>query len=168
MLSDSHGRADRIAEAVKLQKNTIDCILFLGDGVNDTKYCSSAQENIPLITVDGNHEDAMRGFLSGEKGQSEVMLELDGYKILMMHGHRHGVKAGIMRAVSYACSRGADILLFGHTHTPYENYFPEGTELDIGVSGRGIYAFNPGSIAQGEGGVLELRKNGVLTGHFRL
>ena len=168
VLSDSHGRPDKISEAIRLQSNTVDCVLFLGDGVYDTKLCSSALGSIPLISVDGNHEDATRVFLSDAGNGSEVLLDLEGYKILMIHGHKHGVKADPMRAVSYAYSRGADILLFGHTHTPFDKYYPEGTELSCGLSERGIYAFNPGSIALGSAGILELRKNGVLTGHFTL
>lgn len=168
VLSDSHGRPDKISEALRLQKNTLDCVLFLGDGVYDTKLCSAALGNIPLVSVDGNREDGTRVFLSDDKSKSELLLELDGYKLLLMHGHRYGVKGGCERAVSYAYSRGADILLFGHTHTPYEKYYPEGTELACGISERGIYAFNPGSIANGSAGILELGKNGVLMGHFSL
>jgi len=168
VLSDSHGRPDRIAEAVKLQKNTLDLVIFLGDGVNDTKYAESALAGIPVVSVSGNHEDATTMFLSDDKAPSELMLTLDGYRLLLMHGHRFGVKGGLVRALSYAYSKGADILLFGHTHTPTEKYYPEGTELSFGVSERPMYAFNPGSIGAGSAGIVELRENGVLMSHFCL
>ena len=168
VLSDSHGRVDRIAEAVKLHKNTLDLVIFLGDGVNDTKYCESALAGVPLISVSGNHEDATSTFMSQDKAPSELMLNLDGYKLLLMHGHKFGVKGGLVRALSYAYAKGADMLLFGHTHTPYEKYYPEGTELTSGTSERGIYAFNPGSIGSRSAGLVELRENGVLMSHFCL
>ena len=168
VLSDSHGRPDRISEAVKLHKNTLDLVIFLGDGVNDMKYCEGALSGVPVISVSGNHEDAVSTFLSGEKAPSELMLGLDGYKLLLMHGHKFGVKGTLTRALSYAYEKGADMLLFGHTHTPYEKYYPEGTELASGTSERGMYAFNPGSIGSGRAGLVELRSNGVLMSHFCL
>ena len=166
VLSDSHGRTDRILDACKLHKNTLDLVIFLGDGVNDMKYCQSKLAGVPVISVSGNHEDATSIFLSEEKAPSELSLTLDGYKLLLMHGHKFGVKGGITRALSYAYAKGADILLFGHTHTPHEKYYPDGTELTFGASERGMYAFNPGSIGAGSAGLLELRENGVVMSHF--
>lgn len=166
VLSDSHGRPDRISEAVKLHRNTLDLVIFLGDGVNDMKYCEERLSGVPVISVSGNHEDATRMFLSDDKPPSEITLELEGYKLLLMHGHKFGVKGGVTRALSYAYAKGADILLYGHTHTPIEKYYPEGTELTFGASERPIYAFNPGSVGEGSAGIVELRKNGVLMSHF--
>ena len=168
VLSDSHGRSDRIAEAIKLHKNTLDLVVFLGDGVNDIRYCTSALEGIPLVSVSGNHEDATSMFLSENRAPSEILLDLDEYKIMLMHGHKFGVKGGVERALFYAYSRGADMLLFGHTHTPYEKYYPEGSELSCGMIERAMYAFNPGSIASRNAGLVEIRKNGVLMSHFCL
>ncbi len=168
VISDSHGRPDRIAEAVNLHKNTLDCIIHLGDGLYDTKLCSAYLEGVPLITVSGNHEDATRVFVSGEGAPSELMLNLEGYKLLLMHGHRFGVKAGYERAAAYAHSRGASLLLFGHTHIPFEKFIPEGTMLGDIVTERPMYLFNPGSIASRSCGLIELRHNGVLMSHMTL
>ncbi len=91
----------------------------------------------------------------------------------MMHGHEHGVKSGIERAAAYAAQRGADVLLFGHTHEPMEKYFPVGTRLGEVTLEKPLYVFNPGSLGlPREGcatfGVIEIRRGQLLLSHGRV
>ena len=54
---------------------------------------------------------------------------------MLCHGHTFGVKGGYSAAVNRAGTRGADVLLCGHTHIPrYEDY-------------GGLQLLNPGSAA---------------------
>ena len=79
---------------------------------------------------------------------------------MMMHGHTHGVKGGYGVAAAYAASQGAGVLIFGHTHLPYEGY------LDT-RDGR-VHLFNPGSIGASSYGVLTVKENGYLLSHGTL
>ena len=74
------------------------------------------------------------------------------------------MKYGLDGAIKLATEQNADILLFGHTHTPLEKYIP----TDEG----GFYLFNPGSIGAGYGGasygVINITDKGILLSHGRL
>lgn len=166
VLSDSHRRTDRICEAIELQKGRIDALLFLGDGIGDIKFCRGKYPELPVCAVRGNCDEFLMSFLDGKNTPAEAMLNFDGYKLLIMHGHKFEVKAGIERAAAYAYEKGADILLFGHTHEPYEKYIPENSEINGVKTERPLYVFNPGSIALASGGIIELGKKGVMMGHF--
>lgn len=158
VISDSHGRSDRFREVIKMHADA-DEILFLGDGVRDA-FCACER----AICVRGNC-DALSLF--GADAPSERLLCLGEFKILMMHGHEKYVKSGLDRALSYAYARGADILLFGHTHLPLERYYPAGSEVGDGNISRPIYAFNPGSLYEPRGsfGLIEIRNGSVLFSH---
>ena len=163
VMSDSHGRCDRIIEALKKRRNLTDCIFHLGDGVGDLRFCSSYTNGVPVISVKGNHEDYTRTFL--DNSEHEIMLDLDGYKLLLMHGHRLGVKGGYERAAEYAYERRADMLLFGHTHVPFEKYFPPESVIGNTLTERPMYVFNPGSIGERSFGIVELCRSGISMNH---
>ncbi len=155
VVSDSHGRYDRLRDLMSMHADA-DEILFLGDGLRDAFALGER-----AICVRGNCD-----FFSHADAPSERMLQLGDFKILMMHGHEHLVKSGIDRALSYAHSRGADILLFGHTHKRLEIYFPAGSAVGEGISERPMYAFNPGSLGDsGSFGLIEIRNGSVLFSH---
>lgn len=158
VISDSHGRSDRFREVIKMHADA-DEILFLGDGVRDA-FCACER----AICVRGNC-DALSLF--GADAPSERLLCFGEFKILMLHGHERYVKSGLDRALSYAYERGADILLFGHTHTPFERYYPSGSEVGEGTTARPLYAFNPGSLGdlRGSFGLIEIRNGSVLFSH---
>ena len=160
VLSDTHGRADRVASV--LSRNTQrDAVLFLGDCLRDVMDVSDA------ISVKGNCD----GLLFG--GESEQMLCFDGVRILMMHGHTHSVKSGTDRAVLYALSKGADVLLYGHTHLPEEKYYPAGSNISGTLTDKPIYVFNPGCLGAPNDthpsfGLLQIKNGSVLLSHGKL
>lgn len=164
VLSDSHGRCDRISEALAKRNNLTDCIFHLGDGVSDLGFCTKYTDGIPIVSVKGNHEDYVHSFW--DNTDHEAMVTLEGYRILLMHGHKHGVKGGYDRAEEYAYERGADILLFGHTHRPYQKYYPADSVIGNTLISRPMYVFNPGSIAERSCGIIELCKNGISMNHM--
>lgn len=53
---------------------------------------------------------------------------------LLCHGHTLGVKSSLLRASYEARERGAQALLYGHTHIPHIDYHD------------GLWLVNPGSI----------------------
>lgn len=166
ILSDSHRSRENIRRAVELNRRA-DAILFLGDGIDDFEGENSFM-GTPLFKVRGNC-DAF-SFSDLRNAPEELSLNFEGRHILMMHGHRFGVKSSYERALSYAYQKGADILLFGHTHLPTEKYIPCGEELCGTVFERDMYLFNPGSIGQRTDGAyhfgtLSISQKGLLFGH---
>ncbi len=165
ILSDSHGRADRVREAVSRCRG-VERILFLGDGLRDLAVLDAADES-KVLAVRGNCD----GFsFFADDLPEERFLPQGAYHILMMHGHTHGVKSGWGRAVAYAAARGADVLLFGHTHEAISVYLPEGTTVGETVLVRPMHVFNPGSIGAPRGdapsfGRIDLRTDGIVCSH---
>lgn len=138
LLSDSHGHTECIREAI--QKASPDCILFAGDGLRDMEAVQAdLPPHISVYAVKGNCDP-----IWGD-GEEEQLLTLDGVRILLLHGHTKGVKSGLDRAVAYAKTRQADVLVFGHTHEPFEKtYFAETATGER----QGLLACNPGSVGR--------------------
>lgn len=170
VLSDSHGRADNIRLALERQATRPDTVLFLGDGLSDFRYVDLG--DIPLISVRGNCD--MFRFDGGELPPSELVVNLDGRNILMLHGNTRGVERGLDRAIMRAVEADAEVLLYGHTHVKYQDFIPAGTKLGLVTLAHDLYIFNPGSIgAPRDGGapsfgVVDLCRTGVLCGWGRV
>ena len=97
VLSDSHGKVDHMVRAVEQFHPRQ--VLHLGDCVRDAQ---ALERQFP--------------------GEPERLLEIEGVRILMLHGHTRHVKSSPMAAVYAAREYGADVLLFGHTHVPLVDY----------------------------------------------
>jgi len=65
----------------------------------------------------------------------ERTLKLEGFNIWITHGHNYYVSMDPSILKSEAAARGADIVMFGHTHRP------------IVENRDGLIAVNPGSIS---------------------
>jgi len=142
VMSDSHGNKNNMLNAVKLESP--DWILHLGDNDRDCSNIEAVYPDIPLRTVRGNCDRFSAGLDIDE-------FELEGKRFYMTHGHLFGVKSGKAKIIQAATDKGADILLFGHTHVPHYS-----------VSGD-LTIINPGSISSGGKyyAVLEI-KNGAV------
>ena len=125
VLSDSHGNVDNMARCVEMVAPRH--ILHLGDCIRDAEALQDLFPHIPMTAVPGNCD-------WGRTEPGEVLCELGGKRILMMHGHTRSVKHTTLNARYAAREAGADILLFGHTHYSCVDY--DGT----------LYVMNPGSI----------------------
>lgn len=165
ILSDSH-RQRRNVESAALRVGNIDAILFLGDGVTDLGY-ESAYDGIPVFRVRGNCD--IFSVIGIEEPPEELFLTFDEYTVMLTHGHLFGVKSSPDAAAAYAARKGADILLFGHTHEPLEKYFAAGTEIGGVTLEKPLYLFNPGSIGMGGSfGTLSLSQKGILFSHGKI
>ncbi len=146
VFSDSHGRSDGIVAAAAMHP-TAD-VIHLGDGVDDVAQAHLTGRRIWCVR--GNCEEFSFSCSIYGASPRELLIETCGLKIFAIHGNRENVKYGIEKAVCSAASHGADILLFGHTHVPYEDYIPSGTEYELGaVLSKPLRILNPGSIGKG-------------------
>lgn len=164
IVSDSHGNTSGFSEVLRRRRGRDDALLFLGDGCKDAELLASEYSDLCLFCVVGNCD--FSDFLSQNKREDELLLTFDGFKILMIHGHKFGVTASsVSRAAEYARQKGADVLLFGHTHVKYEKYLPPEKDGD-----KPLWVFNPGSISRPRDrsasfGTLEIKNGTPLFGH---
>lgn len=169
ILSDSHRQPRNIKLAVE-RAGKVDAIFFLGDGVGDLGYDVS-YEGIPVFFVRGNC-DFFSLFADNEPPE-ELFLTFDEYTVMLTHGHLFGVKSSPDAAAAYAAKKGADILLFGHTHKPFEKYLATGDTVGDTVLSKPLYVFNPGSIGTfSDGhysfGTLTISKQGIIFAHGKI
>ena len=163
VFSDSHNHPDLMEKAVRLNVgHGLDAVFFLGDGYSDFERVMAKHPGPKYYGVLGNC-DSYR-LLAG--GSYEKTVELGGHRFLLMHGHKHGVKGGIGGAVNYAVSKGADVLLFGHTHEAFDE--PIDASAD-GSDGASVRAINPGSVGAWFGAsfaLLDLLPDGTIVCSF--
>lgn len=107
-LSDSHGNASAIQDAITSNRDT-DIIIFCGDGYDDIRQIQSMYSDKMLIAVKGNCD----WFCPYPDTRD---LTVAGKKIFVTHGHLFGVKEGYQRIINLGHQNHADILIFGHTH----------------------------------------------------
>ncbi len=160
IMSDTHGRYDLMRRAMEMHRDA-DTVIFLGDGLSDARACERLFDR-PIWQVAGDC-DSLAALWAGTP--TEQGLILGGKRLLLTHGHRHGVKAGLDTLASYAVDNGYDIVLFGHTH--------ERTETYISCLARPVYLFNPGSLGsprRGEPsyGLLQIEGDNILFSHGEL
>ena len=129
VFSDCHGKYERMADVFSRDK--YDTVLFLGDGVSDFERLQKNNIGSTLmLAVKGNCD-----FFDGTP--EERIFELDGIRILMLHGHTKNVKHGTGVLEYYAREKQVDLVLYGHTHSR------DVRRID---GEKPFYIFNPGSI----------------------
>lgn len=146
IVSDTH-RQHRNLDIALRQAGKIDLLLHMGDVEGGEDYIEAVAE-CPVRIVAGNND-----FFSRLEREEEFVLE--GLRIFMTHGHYYYVSVGSERLKEEGLARGADIVMFGHTHKPM---------LDIGED---ITVLNPGSLSyprqEGRRGsyiIMEIDDNG--------
>ena len=161
IVSDTHGDIGRLRSLLRAQSG-LDALIFLGDGLKEVEELASEGWLPPVLSVRGNCDSATSPL--GYPRDEELTITLEGHRILLLHGHTASVKAGHEGLLSLARARDAEIVLFGHTHTPFDTYLPS-------ERGGPLWLFNPGSLGRPtEGGpsfgVLTLdARGGVLLSH---
>ncbi|MBR5535490.1 MAG: metallophosphoesterase [Clostridia bacterium] len=145
IISDSHGDTKRFEKAISATMP--DVIIHLGDIERDVEYLEAVHPEIPLYAVLGNNDPWVRR-------EAEKVIELEGVKIFMTHGHLYGVWDEGARIAKRAEETGCTVALFGHSHVSVDKIYDN------------VHVFNPGSISRprmGEYsvGVMEIEKGEV-------
>ena len=159
VFSDSHGSTYCMLKALSMHKDA-EVVFFLGDGLADADAAEYADRMSgrarAWFAVKGNC-DFRSVFLEREIEKVDSVT-LMNKKIVLTHGDLYGAKYGTGGLTSLAHKEKADIVLFGHTHTPYEEYVNEE---------KPHYLFNPGSAGSNSYsfGIMTLAESGVLFSH---
>lgn len=126
IIGDTHGRVTGIKNV--LAQNLPDHLIHTGDYYADAKRIA-----IPLKLP----YDAVTGNCDAKKGQpDELLLDLAGKRIYVVHGHQYGVKRDLNSIYYRGQEMRADIVIFGHTHVPFCEKVGE------------IWLMNPGSTSR--------------------
>lgn len=141
VVGDTHGRCDRIQKEIQ-SLSGVAFLLHTGDHYQDGKALIRKLK-IKGHSVVGNCDRR-------DDGAKEMVLEVEGHRILLTHGHLQKVKH-TMNNLYYKAREGRfDIVVFGHTHVPYLEKV------------EGIWFMNPGSPTYPRGsrptyGLMELK-----------
>ena len=130
VVSDVHGRVTPLRWLLK--NETADALFFLGDGLYDLDQAiaaNGAAPDYPIYRVRGNCD-------IGSDDPAEGLAPFGGVLFFYTPGHLFGAQSGYERIAEYAADRGADVVLFGHTH--YKT-LRHGTPFSPAL-------FNPGSL----------------------
>ena len=154
VFSDSHGSTYFIKQVIDMHPDA-EAVFFLGDGLAEIDTLRAGYPEKFWIAVRGNCD--FYSSFQGTTARKTETVRLSGYTITATHGDLYGVKSGIGGLVSLAKETDADIVLFGHTHIPFEKY--------ISDYEKPFYLFNPGSIGNSAAsfGVIELRDAPLLS-----
>jgi len=125
VLSDTHGSLSAF-EQVFSRHPEADRYIHLGDGARDVAAFRERHPGCNLYSVRGNTDFSSGDPLTGE-------MEVEGKKILYLHGHIYHVKSGLTELQQFAQKKRANVVLFGHTHDPLYDF------LD------GVHYLNPGN-----------------------
>jgi len=128
VMSDSHGNTGAMLKAVV--RESPDMILHLGDHDKDCAVIEEDHPEIPLRSVRGNCDRSSTGL-------DRDQFTLCGKLFFMTHGNLYRVKTGFSSVIEAAARRGADVLLFGHTHIPHYSVQDKTTIVNPGSIGTG-------------------------------
>ncbi len=142
VMSDTHGALSTVRNIIDANDDA-DIIFFLGDGAVDIKLATMHLQK-QVAKVKGNCD----GY-SSEELAPELVLDIDGYKMMLTHGHLYNVKSSYELYAATAKKRGCHAALFGHTHRP------ENGEC------WGVRLFNPGSVLNGSYGIIKIAQRGI-------
>lgn len=126
IVSDTHRQNNNYLKVLERER-PVDMVIHCGDA-EGSEYLICESAGCPVEIVTGNND-----FFSELPREKEFTI--GSYKVWLTHGHNYYVTMGNESLKEEAAARGADIVIYGHTHRPL---------VDIEDK---IIAVNPGSLA---------------------
>lgn len=143
VFSDTHSNINLCIDAIN--RIPADMIIHAGDYVRDAEDLQSIFPDKDIRYVQGNGDYFT-------KAPRKLIVELDGARILVVHGHEQRVKyePAYNSLISLAADEECNVAVFGHTHITFED------EIN------GIKLLNPGSAKYGGSyGIIEI-EDGII------
>lgn len=129
ILSDTHGNQSAIETVV--EKEDADLCIHLGDNFRDAIYINDSL-NVEAVAVKGNCDDE-------EYAEEDMVLDIEGHKIFLTHGHNYNVNITLDNLYYKAKSLNCHIALYGHTHK------------NLKENTKDLIIMNPGSLSKPRG-----------------
>ncbi len=127
VVSDSHGNDEALKELIN--NTQFDYMFFLGDKLADLENIDAKN----IYKVKGNWD-------FGKNEPLSQIVEVEGVKFFVMHGHTFGVRFGMGYLIKEAEKEGVDVVCYGHTHNADNSNI------------NGIMYLNPGAFSTLKGG----------------
>lgn len=145
VFSDTHQRISGCIDIIQ-HGGPVDAVLHAGDLVRDAEDLAAAFPDIPFYYVSGNND-------LFDRCPEERILTFSGVKLLLTHGHMYGVRYGERELANYAKTRGAALVVFGHTHEAFDGVV------------NGVRLLNPGTMGYAPRSYARITINGdeILT-----
>ena len=125
IVSDTHQNKSCMDLAIPYLKDC-DLIIHAGDNFSDSKYLHR-MTNVGMMAVKGNCDF--------DNVEDELIFDIEDKNIFLCHGDKYGVKSSLEQIEQRAKDVEADIVVFGHTHTP------------LCIEKNNIIYINPGSVS---------------------
>ncbi len=126
IVSDTHRKNDNYLKALE-KSAPVDMVIHCGD-IEGSEYLIAQSAGCPVQMVVGNND-----FFSDLPREKDF--QIGRYRVWLTHGHNYCVSLGNEYLKKEARMRGADIVMYGHTHKPV---------VDIEA---GLITVNPGSLS---------------------
>ena len=149
VISDTHRNLQHFGEVLQ-RESPVNMLIHCGD------ICGDEEK---IRTMCGCDFYAVAGNMDmGSELPGEALIEAGGRRIFAVHGHRYYVGSGTEDLKETALEKGADIVLYGHTHIPG---IEETKELTV---------LNPGSLSyprqydkRESYGIIEIGQRGKIS-----
>lgn len=138
VVSDSHRRNSVLNQIFSAHPDIDTCI-----------HCGDLQDNIQQLQM--KHLHIVRGNNDFDAFPNQLVIEIDGYRCLITHGHHYMIEAGTLQLEKEAKHCQANLVMFGHTHQP--RFFEKDN----------IYYLNPGSVSFPRDGHVVIPTYAILT-----
>lgn len=125
IVSDTHRKNNLYLNLVR-ELWPLDMVIHCGD-LEGAEYTVESSVTCPVHMVAGNND-----FFSSAPLEDEFMI--GNHRAFLSHGHHYYISMGNELIKDEARSRGADIVLYGHTHRP------------VIERENGLIVINPGSL----------------------
>lgn len=146
VMSDSHSALSFMRLCISKLKP--DVLIHLGDYYDDGQAMAEEYSGLRFYQVPGNCDR----YRCPPDVPEILLIEADGVRLYLTHGHKHRVKQTIFTLLRDARAARAAAVLYGHTHVP--NCYRDQD---------GLWVLNPGSCGYfgGTVGLIET-KNGEI------
>lgn len=141
VLTDSHGHFSFLIEMIEKEKP--DVVFTTGDYSTDFEELSYLYPAVPFHIVRGNCDFCDR------KNPDEKIIEIEGKRILLTHGHLYGVKSSLTALAKRGRDLSCELVAFGHTH---REYFEAGEMIFV----------NPGAAQDRKYGIINITNGELL------
>ena len=129
LMSDNHGSYSTVKTIVEAFYDQVDYIFHCGD--------SEFKNDDPIW---GEFDGVVGGNMDFSPGYAQhQLIDTSAGKVLLIHGHKHGVKYGLEGILALTKEKKAKFVFYGHTH-----------QLNAAVIDD-IVIVNPGSLRQSRG-----------------
>jgi len=132
IISDTHGYIGNAVSLIESLKP--DYCIHLGDMASDCEELEYIFPRQKFIFVKGNNDFWLRN----NQFPDERFFSLEEKNFFVCHGHKYHVKSGIELLKKTAKEKGAQIVLYGHTHV--KNLVWDNDTLILNPGSRDSYA----------------------------